>query len=291
MNDKIKNIVVTVVFCIFIFGFFIINLIKAPTEISVSERRKLEQMPKFTKESVMDASFMNKFETYVLNQFAFRDDFRKIKAFAMYNIFRRSDNNGIYVVNDQVSKYVEKFNEAVVKKTSQQYNKLYESLLSNMNVYYSIIPDKNYYIAEKNGYPHIDYESFKNIVNSTVNENIKYIDLFDTLDVNDYYKTDTHWRQEKISKVVEKLANEMNFEVGTDYKEHSLDNFYGVYYGQSALPIDLTNETLDNAKVQRYIYSGDRMLVEDMKMYDEKKFKNVDPYDLFLRWTRNANNN
>ena len=43
-----------------------------------------------------------------------------------------------------------------------------------MNVYYSLIPDKNYFLAEKNGYPHMDYSKFEEIVSSNINKKIKY---------------------------------------------------------------------------------------------------------------------
>lgn len=299
MNDKAKNIVVTVTFCIMIFGIFIINLSKTPSTISISERRPLKQIPKLNFESVFkptkeNPSFMSEFEDYALDQFWLRDEFRKIKAFSMYNIFGRSDNNGIYLVNGQVSKYSNKMNETAIKDNVKKLNKLYNDFLKDMNVYYSIIPDKNYFIAEENGYPHIDYEKFKSLICDNMNKNMTYIDLFDTLKIDDYYKTDTHWRQEKLGEVVEKLASVMKFEKANNYEEKVLEGFYGVYYGQSALPIDsekmiyLTNETLENAKVNVYKLNEeatsdmDLLKKEETKIYVESDYKNNDPYDIFL---------
>lgn len=37
----------------------------------------------------------------------------------------------------------------------------------------------------------------------------EYVDIFDLLSIEDYYKTDTHWRQEKITDVAEYLKNAM----------------------------------------------------------------------------------
>ena len=299
MNDKAKNIVVTVTFCIMIFGIFIINLSKTPSTISISERRPLKQIPKLNFESVFkptkeNPSFMSEFEDYALDQFWLRDEFRKIKAFSMYNIFGRSDNNGIYLVNGQVSKYSNKMNETAIKDNVKKLNKLYNDFFKNMNVYYSVIPDKNYFIAEENGYPHIDYEKFKSLICDNMNKNMTYIDLFDTLEIDDYYRTDTHWRQEKLGEVVEKLASVMKFEKANNYEETVLEGFYGVYYGQSALPIDsekmiyLTNETLENAKVNVYKLNEeatsdvDLLKKEETRIYVESDYKNNDPYDIFL---------
>ena len=44
MNDKIKDIVVTLVFLFTIISLFLINVIKKDTDISIAERRKLATM-------------------------------------------------------------------------------------------------------------------------------------------------------------------------------------------------------------------------------------------------------
>ena len=42
MSDKIKDIVVTIVFLITIISLFLINIIKKDTDISIAERRKVQ---------------------------------------------------------------------------------------------------------------------------------------------------------------------------------------------------------------------------------------------------------
>ncbi len=293
MSDKIKDIFVVTTFFLFVFGFFILNLIKTPDEISVSERRKLQQFPEFTYNTVMakteaDGNFMRFFEKYTLDQFVWRDAFRELKAKVSFDIFKKKDNNNIYIVDGQVSKYWSTMNETLVKDAANKFNKIYNSKLKNkgMNVYYSLIPDKNYFIAEQNGYPSIDYNKFLATMKDNMNADIKYIDIFNDLTVDDYYATDIHWRQEKISKIVEKLAGAMNVDVTAEYEEKTLEPFYGVYYGQSALPIEgeklvyLTNEVLENCKVTGM--DGTTAEMYQTKIYDEEDFKNVDPYDIFL---------
>ena len=48
MNDKIKNIVITLVFLFTIISLFLINVIIKDTDISIAERRKLTTMPELT---------------------------------------------------------------------------------------------------------------------------------------------------------------------------------------------------------------------------------------------------
>ena len=51
-----------------------------PNQISVSERRRLAQLPALTKDSVGKGNFMSGFERYSQDQFPFREAFRKLKT-------------------------------------------------------------------------------------------------------------------------------------------------------------------------------------------------------------------
>lgn len=287
MSDKVKNILIVIVFSIFILGITLVNIFKSPTDISKSERRRLAQFPNFTIEKVINTKFMNEFEEYALDQFVGRDFFRKIKATFLYNILGQSDNNKIYIVDGQVSKYNNQLNEDLIADAGKKFNKVAKQFLKGMNIYYSIIPDKNYFLAEKNGYPSLDYSALVNKL-KTSTKNMEYIDLFDTLKIEDYYATDTHWKQEKIGDVVKVLADKMGFSnyITNKYEEVEVGDFYGVYNGQAALPLKpdklvyLTNEVLKNAEVK--IFDTTNMTWVEGIMHDENKINANDPYDLFL---------
>ena len=79
MNDKVKNIVVTIVFVFSLVFFLVLSLLIQDEELSYSERRKLAQFPQITFKDIKDATFMNKLDTYVVDQFPFREEFRSIK--------------------------------------------------------------------------------------------------------------------------------------------------------------------------------------------------------------------
>lgn len=302
MNNKTRDVVVTVWYFIIIIGMFLICLLKSPDDISISERRKLAQFPRLEwdkivfgenadEEDSVDVGelliqYTKDFEKYTQDQFPARDVFRKIKAFSVYNIFRQKDNNDIYIVDGQVAKYNDKLDEKLVKLWADKMNKLYTNYLEGMNVYYSVVPDKNYFIAEENGYPHIDYDKMMSILKENMNGEMNYIDVMNELNIDDYYTTDTHWRQENLSNIMNKFSSEMNFNIDNNYTQNVIDGFYGVYYGQSALPIDsekmiyLTNSAINNAIVK--ILNEETFALEDTKIYDEENFKNNDPYDIFL---------
>ena len=313
MSDKIKDYIVIAAFALIIFGTLLINTITPDSTVSKSERKSLQQFPKIAWASIFEKAddtkpisvkkrvdtfskeikkFTKDFETYASDQFVGRDAYRRLKASIVFNVFRHSDNNDIYIAEGQASKYISKVNDAAIDMIIKGYNHVYNTMLKDgPNVYFSIIPDKNYFIAEENGYPSIDYEAFVNKFKTELNSNIKYIDLFDSLSIDDYYATDIHWRQEKIEDVVNKLATEMDFETGSaQYTENKLEGFYGVYYGQSALPMnseELIYYTQNNDGItvkllnEKYSAQG-KTKFEEVEMYNLEKYTGTDPYDIFL---------
>lgn len=281
MNDKIKNIVVIVFFMTFIFSISLANVITPDKEVSTTERRKLDQFSDLNLDN-----YTEKFDEYALDQFIGRDFFRKVKAYVTYNVFNQKDNNDIYIVDGQVSKYATSMDESSVVTAAKKFNKLYEKRLSNMNVYYSVIPNKNHFIAEANGYPSIDYTKYVSLLKENMNSEIKYIDLFSEINIDDYYSTDIHWKQENLGKIVSKLSNEMDFEIVSKLTENKLENFYGNYYGQAALPIDsedliyLTSDVINSCRVK--ILNEKTFEFEEAEVYNLEAYNGIDPYDIFL---------
>ena len=283
--NRIKNIAVAVVFLAIIFGFSVAGIFyEAPNPLE-SERRAPASFPEFSLKTVADASFMNKLEDYLIDNFPMREGFRKIKAVALFNLFLQSDNNAVYNVDGYLSKYEADFDERMIALAAKKFEKLHASLLSELNVYISLIPDKNYFMAKENGYPAYDYDRFAGLLRKST-PSFKYIDLFDTLKLENFYRTDLHWDQSKISRVIDKLASEMGFvRADTDYTAHEKEGFKGNFAGQIALPVKpdtltyLTSATLDSAKV--YVL-GDKLEYVERPMYDDANFSHVDPYDFFL---------
>ena len=283
-NNEINNIAIIAAFIIFIYGIVLLNILLPDTEISFSERRRLLQAPSFSIESLLSGEFFENYEKYSLDQFPFRDEFRSLKAYTRFNVFKQKDNNDIYIVDGNINKIEYPLNEKAILNAANKLNEVYQKYLEDMNVSYAIIPDKNYFMADKNGYPTMDYERIIELMNDNIN-NMNYIDLFGLLELEDYYMTDIHWRQESIVDISRLLIEKMGDKKDSSdahYIQNSFYPFYGSYYGQAALKtkpdtlIYLTNEMLENATVYDHIdktYS---------KIYLEEKFGTTDSYDLFL---------
>ena len=151
-------------------------------------------------------------------------------------------------------------------------------------VYAAVIPDKSYYLAQQNGYPAMDYDAFFAAVKKGM-PYATYIDITDCLEIGDYYFTDTHWRQEALLPTAEKLCGAMGVTAPKpeNMTQTLIDKpFYGVYYGQAALPMDwedlyvMESPLLSDCKVYNY-ETGDYTQV-----YDMEKVNGKDLYDVFL---------
>ncbi len=281
---KIKYIVISLVMAAFFLGFSLFAWVKPSDEFSESERRKLSQPPELSMSTILSGDFMSNFENYTLDQFPLRDKFRTLKALVTLNIFNQSANNDIYVADGFASKIEYPLNEASVRRAGDRFRYVYEKYLKDKNTknYLCVIPDKNYFLAEANGYLSLDYDKMlEELTDNT--DFLQYIDITNDLEISDYYRTDTHWRQERLVPIAEKIGDAMGTDVTSRYEENELENdFYGVYYGQSALPLEgekikyLTNSTLDNCKA--YDYQNHK----EMPVYDMEKAVGKDPYEMYL---------
>ena len=292
MNDKIKNIVVTSVFVSFIAFFVVMCAVSFfnPVETSEAERRPLAQFPdKITWEGIIDKTVINDFEDYSVDQFPFREFFRNIKANFQLNVLQLKENNGLAIENGYIVKIEQDFVDKNVDYSIGKLQAYYEQFVKDNGGkhYISLIPDKNYFLGKDYGYPAPDYESLTNKVTEAL-PNMEYIDIFGELKLEDYYLTDTHWSQDKILGVADKLAGAMGVadKLSGEYKENVLEGFKGVYYGQSALKpatenlVYLTNDILDSCTVFDYERNTTGTI------YDLEKFNGTDGYDVFLSGTK-----
>ena len=193
MSEKNKNKIVTILFAIIIILFFFINIIKKDEIISIAERRKLEQFPSVSISQIINGTFFNKFDKYVTDQFSERELFRKIKINTELKLLSKKNYNNLYEYNNYIIEQIYPLNEKSILNISNKIIEIKEKYLTENNkIYYSIIPDKNYFINKDN--LKIDYNNLENILNEKLNFG-KYIRIFDLLQLEDYYKTDSHWKQ------------------------------------------------------------------------------------------------
>jgi len=277
--------ITTITFVFLLVFLFTINIFTKDILTSVSERRLLKTFPEFTVERLFNGAFMTDFEKYTLDQFAFREFFRHIRASFDINVFNKNDVNDIFLYNNFLIKLEYPYNEDSITNFNHYIHAIKLDYLKDANIFLTIIPDKAYFVKDET-YPKIDYKALSLSIKESL-DGITYIDLFDNLSLDDYYKTDTHWKQENLLPVANIIGSYMDFNTDfttVDYTINSFNDFYGVYYGQSALNVPpdqltyLVSDAMTNVIIKNYQYLED----ETLEVYDTTRLGSMDSYDVFL---------
>lgn len=289
MNEKSRNVVLAVLVLLVIFSLAIFAWVKSPDDYSYSERKQLAKFPELSFKTVSTGKFMSSFETYTTDQFPLRETFRTLKAYSRLYLFNQSDNNDVYQSGNFISKIEYPLNFSSLDYADKKFRNIFEKYLKdaeNTKVYLSLIPDKNKFLAEEVGAPKLDYNEFATYLSEKSGDFAQYINIYDLLEKSDYYYTDTHWRQEKILDVAEKLATEMGAKIDTNYTFSKLNNdFYGVYYGQYAIPFkgeEMYYAENDAFKDMKVSYYDNRGQLAEMDMYNMDYAFGRDPYEMYL---------
>lgn len=284
MGNHRANTVLCALFALFFVGMAALCLFLPRQTESESERRKLAELPRLTAANVLSGRFMERFETYAQDHFPARDAMRTLKAQTATRAFGRLDNNGIYVADGYAAAMEYPMNADSLAHAAGRMQHLYETYLSpDTPVYLAVIPDKNRVLAPVSGRLSMDYDALR----ASLAEQTPFaqeIPLFDLLPLSDYYRTDTHWRQECILDVAARLAQAMGVPFPQEgWRSNTLpQDFYGVYAGQAALPMTpdrityLTHPLLEHCRVQ------DGQNDREIPLYDLARADGRDPYEVFL---------
>ena len=268
-----KNKIIAIIFICIIFGFCLISIFTKDNLLSTFERRKLAQFP-----TKVDENFAENLDNYLLDQFWLRNKLINLNSFINRKILNKIDNNDVYVVGDNIYDKTYPLDEKQTTKFTEKVNYIVNNYCNNSNVYYSIIPDKSKFLFHGK-YLKLDYDKMYNIITSRING--RYINITDNLDIEDYYRTDIHWKQENLSDVVKEIVTSM----GKEYKQQiyiqkQYNEFYGASYSKAGMDLE--------PDVLTYLYNAnEKISVTHLEygkksMYDTEKLTSLDSYDVFL---------
>jgi len=262
----------------------IVCFIKPDSEYSISERRKLAQRPDFSWQTLVDGNYIQDVEEYVVDQFPFRDEFRAIKTYFSLGIMQKQDTNGIYIKDGYLCEMEYPMDESSLDRAADIFTSIYKNNIegTDAKTYLAVIPDKNYFLANNDSALSMDYNEFYEKMHEKT-PFLQAIDIAQTLEIKDYYKTDSHWKQECIIDTAASLAEKMEVPFISDFVITKTEEpFYGVYYGQAGIKVAAdtiqycTNPLLENCKV--FDYENNKEIL----LYDVSRTKGRDPYEMFL---------
>ena len=235
-------------------------------------------------ETVLQGDFMEDFESYSLDQFPLRDGFRTLKSLFHYYIWNQSDNNGIYLADGMAAQQEYPLHEESLDHAADRFQSLYDRYLQGSNIYFAIVPDKGQYLAEESGQLSLDLD----VMSTAMQQRLPWaahVDLSSCLRASDYYRTDTHWRQECLLDAAQTLCAAMGVTApqAEDYRITALSKpFYGVYYGQAALPMEPEKLYILESDLLSQCTVFDYETGKTGSVYDMTKLESRDLYDVFL---------
>ena len=171
---------------------------------------------------------------------------------------------------------------------ARKLQQLYDSYLTGNDghIYLSVVPDKGSFTEPPEGYTPASAQETAEALLAQL-DFVQYVDIAPGLTLEDYYRTDPHWRQECLITTAQTLAQAMDVPLAGDFQENAIDTpFYGAYAGKSneTLMADtlryLTGEVPDACTV--YDYETERQET----LYDLSAVETDTPYDLYLQGSR-----
>ena len=252
--SKKYAIFITVLFCLFIFGFGAALILTPSRDFSEQENRYLARFKPPTLETLRNGKFMESFEKYVSDQFPLRDQWIRLKA-RSEKALGKQENNKVYFGTDGRTLFAQ-FTAPTPEELEQKVgfvNKLGENL--DVPVYFSLVPDKSFVLAGllPANAPNVDDGSTIQRAMELCGDKVGFIDLAYALGNTcgnaepsenvSFYRTDHHWTTLGAQRACQALMAGMGFvgqETGTDgfsyqalpYTEVS-DSFYGTTYSAS----------------------------------------------------------
>lgn len=267
------SIATAAVFLAVLFGFSLLHLALPDREISRSERRRLAQLPP------LSSGFSDKLEEYMLDQFPLREQLRTVNSLVRLYGLGQADIHGIYLQGGGAFRMDGPLQEKQVRHAAAVFSAVQETYFPSLPSHYVIVPDKN--AKAETSRPRLDTETMRGIVRDAL-PGMTEIDIWDLLSADDYYKTDPHWRQERLLPVAAAICEALGADAPGTFTEKTLSPFYGAYYGQAALPMAPDTLTyLESADTKAAEVTGPE-LDGAQPVYRPELLGGTDGYDVFL---------
>lgn len=290
---KKSAIMMSVLFCFLLIAVGLLHYIMPDSEYSNSENRVLAAAPALNIESIKDGSFMKDFETYLTDQFPFRDYIVSAKTLAD-RLLGKDEENGVYIGDDDFlfdsqTPWNEEKAAEITKSISAFYKK---NRFSHAAV---IIAPNSTYVYSDYLPRYLETESQSEMLKS-INASLSKskISVFDScklmLSKKDssllYYKTDHHWTTRGAYVMFKALAGEWKLEtdkqkyhfytVGNSF-EGTLASKAGVHSYKDAVEICIPEKTKGSYTVE---YESQHK--KTATLFDENKLSQKNQYEVFL---------
>lgn len=303
-KGKIIGLVMVLIFIVGIFSVTGLHILVDDKEFSESENRVLASMPKISLSSLADASFMNDFESYLTDQFPFRDSFISIKTFCDRALGKNKEN-GVYIgkdgfLFDSQSEYdedkVENITNAILdfSRKNKSLKKMFILSPNSSYIYSDKLPD---YLELPNQSEQI--EKIYSLLNDKSITKIDVCSLFEkSREKDDYllfYKTDHHWTTKAAKKVFNSIASKWQLSTsGTPYSNTKIEPKFEYYTVSTTFQGTLSStagvhDTYDEVEIcvpknsqGTYVVNFEQSGEKTASLFLKDKLESKNHYEVFL---------
>lgn len=267
-----KNKIIAIIFPLLLGLGFIFTVCTPDKDISYLERRRLA-----TKETLKE-DFTANLDAYLSDQFPKRNSLLAVNSLYERFVLLNADSNGSYFYKGHMIDKNYPLNEKNLTSFIEKINHLAQKYSQNNRVFYSIIPDKSYYL-DSTEYLKIDFNSIFEKLKT--NLPYDYIDISQSFTIDDYYRTDIHLKQSSYFKVTDTFLKHFDVTpIDIEYERRILKNFYGASF--SKFPFNSPDEIEYYTNNRLEEISSSHLEYGRKPIYDFTTNKEVDLYNIFL---------
>ncbi|HEY4538099.1 MAG TPA: hypothetical protein VIG45_06560 [Erysipelothrix sp.] len=277
MKKYILSLVFTLILILGAMGFYFTR----EETVSQTERRKLYPYPKLTFQDLESGDYLRQLEQALQDHFIFRDDLKHLQYQFKHTLLGQTVVNERFIEDDYIFSLFAMNQAKPFKQSALYYQNLHEQYFQKAaKQYYSYIPNKDFYSSAK--LPQFDLSvlaDYQQVMGSFSQE----IKLDDKLTRDHFYRSDLHWRHEKIAPLAFDMLQQMSQAViKPTFTAHELGYFVGSD-GRA-----LASKKIQDALIyQTWPELADYELIDlvsqkPLALYDTQALDQLDPYNLYL---------
>nr|WP_240041180.1 DHHW family protein [Paenibacillus ginsengarvi] len=239
--DQVYYRALAILLLMFTGAVLVINFLTPSQVFSESENRMLQQLPKFSLQTVVSGKFTSEFESYISDQFMERDFWIGLKSDTDQGMGKK-ESSGVYIGMDGY--LIQKFSPPEKGDLEDKVNAIqaFDKATPGLRKYMMLVPTAAAVLEDKlppyasGGDEMVYWEKIKD----SLLGDIRFIDVSPALEANKeqpiYYKTDHHWTTKGAFLAYRELGAPMSFTAKNenDFNTRQVTSqFYGTLYSKS----------------------------------------------------------
>ncbi|HAB00127.1 MAG TPA: hypothetical protein DCE08_01115, partial [Ruminococcaceae bacterium] len=235
---KILKYPVLLLFALFIVAVSIADCL-TPDKTDTEFESGLQQRPTLTAQSLLNGEFATDYESYINDQFLFRNGWITVKSFTE-SLLGKTENNGVlYGKDGYMFEKLSSYDESRLAKNTESV-RIFCDDNYNLKITFALIPNSYAVLKDKvpSGAPLLDQESLisKAYEQAGISSTMDFFPVLEEhSDEYIYYRTDHHWTTQGAYCAYLEICDELNLTPVDlqDLESRTADGFYGTFFSKS----------------------------------------------------------